>query len=132
MRRRDFIHRMAVASGALAWPGCAAGRDEALRDRFDVGLSRALAKSPVACEYVLPFVKTGGRYLMWTGPTFSEKSVETALDVLGGEIIRRHGYSLESEESSLCIVEIRKRGATPAAFPRRPGVARKRPLLQGE
>ena len=42
-----------------------AARIPGLRDSFDLAVARAVAPLPVLCEYLLPFVRTGGKALCW-------------------------------------------------------------------
>jgi 16S rRNA (guanine527-N7)-methyltransferase len=92
------------------------------RDRFSLALARALAQPPVAAELCLPLVRPGGRVVLWTG----------AVDAISLEAVARH---LAAELSRVVpygggrnLVELTKIGATPDRFPRRPGMAGKRPL----
>jgi hypothetical protein len=63
-------------------------------------------------------VRAGGAVVLWTGPSADPARIAEAARQVGGE--------LESTADGLAVV--RKTGPTPAGFPRRPGVARKRPL----
>jgi len=105
-----------------------AGREDSLRESFDCAVARALAKVPVACEYLFPLVKTGGKVYLWAGPSFEEDSITTAIEMLGGKYVAKHPYSLPEGGSKRWIVEIAKTRPTPPNFPRRTGVAKKRPL----
>jgi 16S rRNA (guanine527-N7)-methyltransferase len=87
-------------------------------DVFDVALAKALAKPPVATELCLPLVKPGGIALLWVGETASVASIELATEQLGGTL----------EDDAGGILVLRKVGPTPNGFPRRPGMAKKRPL----
>jgi 16S rRNA (guanine527-N7)-methyltransferase len=88
------------------------------REAFGTALARALAPPPVAAEWCLPLVREGGRAVIFIGPTADEAAVVKAASELAGELV-------ESPEG---ILVLQKVGATPSRFPRRPGLARKRPL----
>jgi 16S rRNA (guanine527-N7)-methyltransferase len=87
-------------------------------DTYGVALAKALAKPPVAVELCLPLVAPGGAAVLWLGESADREQVARASEILGG--------SLESDADGLVVV--RKVDSTPAGFPRRPGVAKKRPL----
>jgi 16S rRNA (guanine527-N7)-methyltransferase len=87
-------------------------------DQFGVAVAKALAPPPVALEWCLPLVRPGGAAVLWVGPTAAvERLGRVAEQLAGGK---------PELEAGLVIVP--KVGQTPPGFPRRPGVARKRPL----
>ena len=88
------------------------------RDAYGTSVARALAAPPVAAEWCLPLVRPGGRALLFVGPTANLEAVAKAAGELAAEV----------EESPSGFVLLRKSGPTPERFPRRPGVAKKRPL----
>jgi 16S rRNA (guanine527-N7)-methyltransferase len=92
------------------------------RDRFDLAVARALAPPPVAIELCLPLVRAGGRLIVWTGEVESSPLAQTA-ELLAGRLLDVHRVD---DDRRLVVVE--KLGATPERFPRRPGMAGKRPL----
>jgi len=91
------------------------------RDRFDLVLARALAPPPVALELCLPLARSGGRVVLWTGELDGDAIGEVA-EQLAARVSRIEAYSGRR------LVEVAKLGATPERFPRRPGMAAKRPL----
>jgi 16S rRNA (guanine527-N7)-methyltransferase len=99
------------------------GRGEG-REAYAAALAQALAPPPVALEWCLPLVRTGGRVVLLAGEVELERAAAAAAAVGGGrpEVVALPG----SERRSLLVVS--KVGPTPERFPRRPGVARKRPL----
>jgi 16S rRNA (guanine527-N7)-methyltransferase len=88
------------------------------RDAYGTALARALARPPVAAEWCLPLLRVGGRAILFVGPTADEAAVASAAQEVGGEL----------EAAPPGFLLLRKTRATPDAFPRRPGLARKRPL----
>jgi 16S rRNA (guanine527-N7)-methyltransferase len=88
------------------------------RDRFGTALARALAPPPVAAEWCLPLVREGGRAVLFVGPSADAEAVERAAAELAAE----------PAESPPGLLVLAKTGPTPERFPRRPGLARKRPL----
>ncbi len=92
------------------------------RDAFDLALARALAPPPVAAELCLPLLRPGGAALLWTGEADAGAVARTALE-LGGELVAVHPVA-----GARRLLELRKQAPTPERFPRRPGLAAKRPL----
>jgi 16S rRNA (guanine527-N7)-methyltransferase len=116
---------------AAAFPNvdvvCARAEEHAAgagRDAYATALARALAPPPVAVEWCLPLVSPGGRLVLYAGEADEEQVEKAAAEVAGrlARVVPVPG----SERRRLLVVE--KLGPTPERFPRRPGVARKRPL----
>lgn len=87
-------------------------------DVHGVALAKALAKPPVAAELCLPLVMPGGAVILWLSPTADMAAVGTVAGLLGAELAHR--------QDGLVVLE--KVEPTPPGFPRRPGMAKKRPL----
>lgn len=87
-------------------------------DTFGVAVAKALAQPPVAAELCLPLVRPGGAALLWVGPTAEPERVAGVAERLAGRL----------EAAPAGFLLLRKTGPTPAGFPRRPGIAKKRPL----
>jgi 16S rRNA (guanine527-N7)-methyltransferase len=93
------------------------------RDRFGLAVCRALAPPPVAVELCLPLVRPGGRLVIWAGET-DAGAIERAAREVGGELEAID--PAPGDRRSFVVVA--KTGPTPERFPRRPGMAAKRPL----
>jgi len=87
-------------------------------DRYGVAVAKALAPPPVAAEWCLPLVEEGGAAILWVGPSADAAAVARVAARLAAE----------PEGAPAGFLVLRKTGPTPPGFPRRPGVARKRPL----
>jgi 16S rRNA (guanine527-N7)-methyltransferase len=87
-------------------------------DAYGVAVARALAPPPVAAEWCLPLVAPGGAVVLYVGPSADAETVVTVAARLAGELV----------ESPSGLLVLRKVDSTPDGFPRRVGVARKRPL----
>jgi 16S rRNA (guanine527-N7)-methyltransferase len=92
--------------------------EEQETDEYGVALARALAPPPVAAEWCLPLVRRGGAVVLLVGPTADREAVARVAERVGGG-------TPEQRAGGLVIPKL---GPTPAGFPRRPGVAKKRPL----
>jgi 16S rRNA (guanine527-N7)-methyltransferase len=106
-------------------------RAEALAEApFDVVTARALASLPVLCEYAAPLLRDGGSLVAWKGAVDAREDADGlyAASVLGLE--REEVRAVEpypgSQRRTLHV--FRKVSPTPAGYPRRPGMAAKRPL----
>ena len=95
------------------------------RDAYATALARALAPPPVAVEWCLPLVAPGRPARPLRGEA-DEEQVGSGGRRRSPDASRRSFAVPGSERRRLLVVE--KLGPTPERFPRRPGVARKRPL----
>ena len=113
-RKCDFLERWAPPNARVVW-----GRaEEQSPDAYGVALAKALAAPAVAVEWCLPLVRSGGAAVLWLGPTADLEAVARVAGLVGG--------GQPEERDGLVVVP--KIAATPPGFPRRPGVASKRPL----
>lgn len=105
------------------------GKDSFYREKFDCATARAVARLNVLCEYCLPFVKIGGRFIAYKGDCSEEVTeAEKAVKVLGGEIESVESYCLPSGDKRTLIC-IKKVCATPLKYPRGQGKERKCPIV---
>ena len=87
-------------------------------EQYGVAVAKALAHPPTAAEWCLPLVREGGLVVLWVGESADPSRVADAAARVGGAI----------EPAPEGLLAIRKTGPTPAGFPRRTGMAKKRPL----
>jgi 16S rRNA (guanine527-N7)-methyltransferase len=101
--------------------------------RCDVVCARALASLSVLCEYAAPLLRDRGVLVAWKGEVSSEEESAglAAAATLGleREAVRDVQPYPGSQRRTLHV--FRKVRATPAGYPRRPGMAVKRPLGRG-
>ena len=100
------------------------------RENFDLVVSRAVAGLPSLCEYCLPFVKTGGRFISYKAVGV-EKEVEEArraVQLLGGGKPVITTLPMPCTELSRAFVQIRKERRTPVKYPRKAGTPSRDPL----
>ena len=116
-RKCDFLERWAPPNARVVW-----GRaEEQETDAYGVAVAKALAQPPVAAEWCLPLVRPGGAAILWLGPTADLESLARVSALLGGGPPEDHDG----------LVVLPKLEPTPPGFPRRTGVAKKRPLGRG-
>jgi 16S rRNA (guanine527-N7)-methyltransferase len=131
-RKCAFIEAVAEACG-LAHTTVVHARAEAWPDglhRFDLVTARALAPLGVVAEYAAPLLRMGGSLLVWRGrrDRDAEALAARAASLLGlevGEPQRVHPYAGANHRHLQLMLKV---SPTPDGFPRRPGMARKRPL----
>ena len=115
-RKAAFLER--VAAGFPNVEVVRGRAEEQGVDAYGVVVARALAPPPVAAEWCLPLVRPSGGAVLYVGPTADLEAVaRVAARVGGGE-----------PELEAGVIVIPKVAPTPPGFPRRPGMARKRPL----
>jgi 16S rRNA (guanine527-N7)-methyltransferase len=113
-RKCEFLETWAPANARVVW-----GRaEEQQTDWAGVAVAKALAQPVTAAEWCLPLVREGGAVVLWVGPSAAPDRVAAVADRLAGRLA----------EAPPGFLVIEKVGSTPPGFPRRPGVAKKRPL----
>jgi 16S rRNA (guanine527-N7)-methyltransferase len=103
------------------------GHDARYREKFDVAVARALAPMPVLAELCLPLVRVGGRLLAQKTGSEDVAGARNALAILGGSLVSVVPAPSAARDSGTVVV-VHKTMATPAAYPRRPGVPARKPL----
>ena len=115
-RKCDFLERW-----AREFPNvrvvCGRAEEQPV-DSWGVAVAKALASPPVAAEWCLPLVAPGGAAILFIGPSADADQVGRVAEKLGG--------ALQSVPPGLLVLY--KAEPTPPGFPRRPGIAKKRPL----
>ena len=116
-RKTEFLQRW---TGELPNLRVVWGRaEEQPTEAYGVAVAKALAQPTVAAEWCLPLVEEGGAVVLWVGPSADADAVSRVAERVGGEL----------EVSPPGFLVLRKTGPTPPGFPRRTGVAKKRPLV---
>lgn len=131
-RHCRYLERALAASGltnvevvharAEAWP-------EGL-GAHDLVTARALAALAVVCEYAAPLLSPGGTLVAWKGEIAAEEAADgaAAAEVLGLEPVEVRPVRPFPGARGRTLHVLRKVAPTPARFPRRPGMAAKRPI----
>jgi 16S rRNA (guanine527-N7)-methyltransferase len=115
-RKCDFLERWTddLPNLSVVW-----GRaEEQPLESFGVAVAKALAQPVTAAEWCLPLVSEGGAVVLWVGPSVEPERVEWVAERLSACV----------EDAPAGLLLLRKTGSTPPGFPRRAGMAKKRPL----
>lgn len=109
---------------------CIAARAEEYhgREKFDIAVSRAVARLNILCELCMPFVKPGGLFIAMKASAAPEElqEAEHAISVLGGKVEKISDYEIDG--ATRCAIVIRKVRSTPPAYPRRFAKIKQSPL----
>jgi 16S rRNA (guanine527-N7)-methyltransferase len=131
-RKCEFLERLCVAA-SVENASVVCTRAEEWSDGLslnDVVVARALAPQTVVLEYAAPLLRTGGTLIDWRGrrDESAEREADRAAALLGlaREEVRRVIPFEGATDHHLHVFT--KAQETPPRFPRRAGVARKRPL----
>ena len=132
IRRCRYLSR-AVAAGELTNVEVVHARAEEWRAGLganDLVTVRALASLPVLCEYAAPLLVEGGHLVAWKGEVGSgeARAGAAAAAMLGLESVAVRAVDPYPAAERRTLHVFRKVAPTPERFPRRPGMAVKRPL----
>lgn len=105
-------------------------RNKLYREKYDVAVSRAVANLSTLTEYMLPFVKIGGKCICMKGANVNEEleRAQNAIKELGGEIERVDNFYLSDNDNERNIIVIKKIKKTKSKYPRKAGTPSKEPL----
>jgi 16S rRNA (guanine527-N7)-methyltransferase len=100
------------------------------RESYDLVTARAVAPLAVLAEYASPLLREGAVLVAWKGArdALEEEAASEATDSLGLQVrgvIRAEPFAGARNRHLYVLAKV---APTPEGFPRRPGVARKRPL----
>jgi 16S rRNA (guanine527-N7)-methyltransferase len=131
-RKCEFID-VAIATCGIVNASAVNARAEAWPDgigRFDVVTARAVAPLAVVAEYAAPLLRLGGTAVIWRGrrDSVEEAAALGACRELGlepQEVRRVRPYPGAEHRHLHLTLKVME---TPERFPRRPGIAAKRPL----
>jgi 16S rRNA (guanine527-N7)-methyltransferase len=131
-RKSEFLERLCSAA-EIPNARVVRARAEEWADGLgahDLVVARALAPLAVVCEYAAPLLAIGGSLVAWKGAVAESEAVAAAraapqLGLERAEVVRSEPYA-GSVAHHLHVY--RKVALTPPRYPRRAGVARRRPL----
>jgi len=111
-----------------------AGRDPAHREQYHVAVARAVSDMATLVEYMLPFVRIGGRVAAQkSGEVETEvERASAAVAALGGRIQRIVPVNVPGLNETRAIVIVEKIAPTPGKYPRRAGAPAKRPIRSSD
>lgn len=124
----SLLARAAIANAHAVWARAEEWAQG--RELNDVVTARALARQPVVLEYAAPLLLVGGHLIDWRAAreTDEERAARLAAAQLGMELVQAARVQPYEGSREHHLYMYRKTGPTPPRFPRRAGVARRRPL----
>lgn len=108
-----------------------AGQISHQRGKYDVVVARAVARLPILLEYLLPLAEIGGTCVAMKGTTAQQEADDSlkALATLGGELVAIESVELPNVPEPHYLVIVKKIRQTPLAYPRKPGIPTKTPIM---
>lgn len=105
-------------------------KNSSYREQYDFCVSRAVANLSTLCEYCMPYVKVGGRFVSYKSEKIIEEAEKAkhAISVLGGKFERQVEFTLPDSDIYRNIYIIQKEKITPKKYPRKAGLPSKEPL----
>ncbi len=100
------------------------------RESYDICTSRAVANLSTLVEYMLPFVKVGGKCICMKGSEIEEelKESQKAIRELGGKVVKIDNIILPNSDYERNIIVIEKITHTKLKYPRKAGIPAKDPI----
>ena len=127
---RSVIDALGLNAEALHLRAEEGARRPQLREQFDLATARAVAPLNLLAEYLLPFVRVGGRMLAYKGPGVDAERAEAefAFETLGARFERAEAVAIPGRDWNHCLAWVEKIAPTPDKYPRRSGKPEKSPL----
>ena len=107
------------------------GKNKKFREQFDFATSRAVANFSTLSEYLIPFIKVGGKCICMKSANIDDE-LETAgkaIEILGGKVVNKDIFSLPQSDLGRSVIVLKKIKNTPGKFPRKPGTPAKEPII---
>ena len=98
------------------------------REKFDFVVARAVARLNILCEYCLPFVKIGGKFIAYKAQDYLDEIEESnnAFKILGGKVEKIVHFEIENNQRFLVLID--KISSSPNKYPRGKNKPRISPL----
>jgi 16S rRNA (guanine527-N7)-methyltransferase len=100
------------------------------REKYDIAVSRAVARLNVLCELCLPLVRVNGMFVAMksidSGDELNE--AENAIAALGAKMLDHHDYILPDTDITHRVILIQKIEKTQSKYPRRYAKIQRNPL----
>ncbi|MBQ7849250.1 MAG: 16S rRNA (guanine(527)-N(7))-methyltransferase RsmG [Clostridia bacterium] len=102
------------------------------REKYDVAVARAVASLAVLSEYLLPFVRVGGKAVCWKGPALAEELTQgrCAAHLLGGRVEEPVNVAIPGRDWQHMLLPVSKTAKNARQYPRKAGTPGKAPLGQ--
>jgi 16S rRNA (guanine527-N7)-methyltransferase len=134
-KKVDATNRI-IAAMEIPNAQCICGRTEVFgrmpehRERYDAVLARGVAEITVLLEYASPFLKPGGRIVLWKSMNIEEELKESgyAQKELSCHLLDRHVYELPGDWGKRQLLVFEKTAHLSGKYPRDVGVPKKKPL----
>ncbi|MFA6523518.1 MAG: 16S rRNA (guanine(527)-N(7))-methyltransferase RsmG [Candidatus Peribacteraceae bacterium] len=134
-KKVDATNRI-IAAMNMQNAQCLCGRTEVFgrmpehRERYDAVLARGVAEITVLLEYASPFLKPGGRIVLWKSMNVEEELKESghAQKELYCRLLDRHVYELPGDWGKRQLLVFEKTAHLSGKYPREVGVPKKKPL----
>ena len=136
-KKIDFVQKSAGILQLSNLKGIA-GRAEDIKLRkslgkYDIVVSRAVARLNVLCELCIPYLKIGGSLVALKGAKFEEELIEAsnAIKVLGAEttkIEQKELITTENQTETRGMIVIQAKKESPSQYPRAYAAILKKPL----
>jgi len=133
-KKLDFVKSVAKDLGlnvtTLSVRAEELGNDPLYREKFDVCVSRAVARLSLLDELCLPLVRVGGTFLPMKGQDHAAELLEAkgGIRKLGAELVRDDEFDMENV-GTRSIMVIKKVQNTPKSYPRAFAKIKKSPLV---
>ena len=131
-KRMDWLEATLPELGVEAQCAAARAEEYALehRERYDIAVSRAVAKLTMLAELCLPLVRVGGHFIAMKSADSDEELSQAAraISILGGKVTRIWDYTVPGTDAVHRAVVISKVKATPKPYPRRFAKIKQQPL----
>ncbi len=129
---QELCRRLQIPANLVHGRAEIAAHNGELREGYDVATARAVANLPVLCEYCIPYVKLGGKFIAMKGPDVDEESkiIPKVAKLLGAEFREVQPIQLKLEEEAIerRLVVFDKISSTPEKYPRNTAKIKKEPL----
>lgn len=100
------------------------------RESFDIATARAVAPLNTLVEYLLPYVKIGGKCIIYKSTKLNEEieKAKNAINILGGKIEQIKNYKIEEFKLERNVLIIKKIKPTDKKYPRDKNAPKLKPL----